>query len=509
MSCWQCGLHLRENSECCSHYIQTEVLEEIIKAALKSVAGSVLEDSGAFFQELQEQQAAQQTRISEEEQEEIRKLDARIAEIDVSIKALYEKNLQGLIPDRQMERMLRDYNEEQMACEERKKQLEQKQRESSVQKRDVRKFASLVSKYSDFDELTDQMIFDLIDHVEIHAPLAARTKYKRQQVSVFFTFLGKAPPAPDVEEWIPDDEYLAHVAALQEADRQKRQKRKNESKTARARRLREAAKAGDPEAIEAVKEINAQANERKRRKRQEQREADPDYELHAQERRKAATEKAMATKRAKAGGQFKVDILRKAEAGDPEAMEQAKAIRAEENARKSASARRRAAEDPEYAHQRKAKQKEANRHHAQLRKEAYDELIRKAEAGDEEAAAQVAEIRTANAARQREYNARKREQAKTDPEMAARLEEDRIKKNKRNLDTYHRLREQAQTDPVAAQKVHERLMRSEEANRRSYYDLVERASADPAAAAKLRHLRDQNNAYRRTQRQEQRGAASV
>ena len=105
VSSWQCGLHLRESDECCSHYIQTEVIEEIIKSALKSVAGRVLEDSGTFLQELQEQQAAQQIRLSEVEQEEIRKLDARIAEIDVSIKALYEKNLQGLIPDRQMERI--------------------------------------------------------------------------------------------------------------------------------------------------------------------------------------------------------------------------------------------------------------------------------------------------------------------------------------------------------------------------------------------------------------------
>ena len=509
VSSWQCGLHLRESSECCSHYIQTEVLEEIIKAALKSVAGRVLEDSGTFLQELQEQQAAQQIRLSEEEQEEIRKLDVRIAEIDVSIKALYEKNLQGLIPDRQMERMLKDYNEEQLACEERKKQLEQKQQESSVQKRDVRKFAALISKYSDFDELTDQMIFDLVDHIEIHAPLAARTKYKRQQVCVFFTFLGEASPAPDVDQWIPDEEYLAHVATLQEVDRQKRQKRKNETKTAKERRLREAAKAGDPEAIEVVKELNARANEKKRRKRQEKREADPDYELHAQERKKAATEKALATKRARNGGQFKVEILRKAEAGDPEAIEQAKAIRAEENARKTASARRRAAEDPEYAHQRKARQKESNRHHAQLRKEAYDELKRKAEAGDEEAAAQVAEIKARNAARQREYNARKREQAKTDPEMAARLEEERVKKNKRNMDAYYRLREQAKTDSAAAQKFHERVMRSEEANRRYYHDLVEQASADPNAAARLRQLRDRNNDYRRIQRQEQRGAASV
>ena len=509
VSSWQCGLHQRESSECCSHYIQTEVIEAIIKAALKSVAGRVLEDCSEFIQELQEHQATQQTRISEEEQEEIRKLDARIAEIDISIKALYEKNLQGLIPDRQMERMIRDYNEEQLACEDRKKQLEQKQGESPVQKRDVRQFTALISKYSALDELTDQMIFDLIDHIEIHAPLAARTKYKRQQVDIFFTFLGKVAPGPAVDEWIPDEEYLAHVAILQEADRKARQKKKNKSKADRVRTLRAAARAGDPEAMEAVRKQNDQDNERKRRKRQEEREADPDFELHAQERRKAATEKAMATKRAKAGGQFKVDIIRKAETGDPEAMEQAKAIRAEENARKAASAKRRSAEDPEYAQLRKARQKESNHQQAQLRKEAYADLKRRSEAGDEEAAAQVAEIRARNAERQREYNARRREQAKSDPEMAARLEEQRLKKNKRNLDAYHRLREQAKIDQTAAQKYHDRLIPGEEANRRYYHDLVEQASIDPSAAAKLCHFQDHNNEYCRIQRQDMRGAASV
>ena len=93
--------------------------------------------------------------------------------------------------------------------------------------------------------------------------------------------------------------------------------------------------------------------------------------------------------------------------------------------------------------------------------------------------------------------------------MAARLEEERVKKNKRNMDAYYRLREQAKTDSATAQKFHERVMRSEEANRRYYHDLVEQASADPNAAARLRQLRDRNNDYRRIQRQEQRGAASV
>ena len=158
----------------------------------------------------------------------------------------------------------------------------------------------------------------------------------------------------------------------------------------------------------------------------------------------------MATKRQKCGGQFKTDILRKAAEGDPEAIEQAKAIRAEENAQKAASAKRRMEEDPAFAAHRKEQQRFHSKKHAQDRKQAYAELRARAEAGDEEAAAQVAEIRARNTQKQRDYLERQKVKAEHDPAIAEKLAIKADKKRKSNLAYYYRLKENAHTDPVAA-----------------------------------------------------------
>lgn len=185
VSSWQCGAHQRDGRVCCSHYLETPALEELIKTTIRSVAGKVLEDCGGFVRELQDQYARQHAQTNEQDLAEMKKLDARIAEIDMLVKNLYEKNLKGLIPDRQLERMLKEFDEEQARCEERKNALMQKQQEFTLHKADAKRFAALIRKYQDFDDLSDEMIFELIDRIEIHAPLAPKTKYKRQQIDIF------------------------------------------------------------------------------------------------------------------------------------------------------------------------------------------------------------------------------------------------------------------------------------------------------------------------------------
>lgn len=185
VSSWQCAAHQRDGRVCCSHYLETPALEELIKTTIRSVAGKVLEDCGGFVRELQDQYARQHAQTNEQDLAEMKKLDARIAEIDMLVKNLYEKNLKGLIPDRQLERMLKEFDEEQARCEERKNALMQKQQEFTLHKADAKRFAALIRKYQDFDDLSDEMIFELIDRIEIHAPLAPKTKYKRQQIDIF------------------------------------------------------------------------------------------------------------------------------------------------------------------------------------------------------------------------------------------------------------------------------------------------------------------------------------
>lgn len=460
VSSWQCGAHQRDSRMCCSHYLETPALEELIKTTIRSVAGKVLEDCGGFVRELQDQYARQQAQTNEQNLAELKKLDARIAEIDIMVKNLYEKNLKGLIPDRQLERMVNEFNDEQVCCEERKNALMQKQEEFTLHKADAKRFAALIRKYQDFDELSDQMIFELIDRIEVHAPLAPKTKYKRQQIDIYFTFLGNVASAASKQAQMSDEDYLAYVAEMQEEDRKKRQAKKNANKKSREKKLRQAASEGDPEAVAHLERLRETSNERQRIKRKQAREADPDYQLHADERKKARQEKAMATKRQKCGGQFKVDILRKAAEGDPEAMEQAKAIRAEENAKRAESAKRRMEEDPAYAQHRKEQQRFHNKKNAANAKQAYAELRAKAEAGDEEAAAQVAEIRAKNAQRQREYAARQKAKAENDPILAEKLAGQAEQKRKSNLTYYYRTKKMAQTDPAAAAVMQRRCERS-------------------------------------------------
>ncbi len=460
VSSWQCGAHQRDSRVCCSHYLETPALEELIKTTIRSVAGKVLEDSSFFVRELQDQYARQQAQTNELDLAELKKLDARITEIDMMIKNLYEKNLKGLIPDRQLERMVNEFNDEQVRCEEQKNAIMQKQEEFTLHKADAKRFASLIRKYQNFDELSDQMIFELIDRIEVHAPLAPKTKYKRQQIDIYFTFLGNVASAASKQAQMSDEDYLAYVAEMQEEDRKKRQAKKNANKKSREKILRQAASEGDPEAVAHLERLREASNERQRIKRKQAREADPDYQLHAEERKKARQEKAMATKRQKCGGQFKVDILRKAAEGDPEAMEQAKMIRAEENAKKAKSAKRRMEEDPAYAERRKEQQRFHNKKNAANAKQAYAELRAKAEAGDEEAAAQVAEIRAKNAQRQREYAARQKAKAENDPILAEKLAGRAEQKRKSNLAYYYRTKEMAQTDPAAAAVMQRRRERS-------------------------------------------------
>lgn len=109
-------------------------------------------------------------------------------------------------------------------------------------------------------------------------------------------------------------------------------------------------------------------------------------------------------------------------------------------------------EDPEYAAKRKQQQKEFNRQYYQKSKADYAELKERAEAGDEEAIAKVAEIREYNAKKAKRWNDNLRERAQIDPNAAAQLAEWREQHNTRSMNYYYALKEAASTDPEAAEK---------------------------------------------------------
>jgi len=117
----------------------------------------------------------QQSRTANNGQQELVEAKKRMADLDSKIKKLYESALNGLLPERQAQRMIQQYDEEQIVLEKRIEELESLVQQDEIKQVDTSRFIALVKKYRDCEELTDTMLYAFIDRIEVHEATGGRT----------------------------------------------------------------------------------------------------------------------------------------------------------------------------------------------------------------------------------------------------------------------------------------------------------------------------------------------
>ena len=279
-----------------------------------------------------------------------------MAELDEKINKLYESTLSGLLPERQAQRMIQQYDEEQILLERRVAELDNLVQQDEIKQVDASRFVALVKKYRDCEELTDTMLYAFIDRIEVHEATGGRTIYRQQNIDIHFNFIGNYyPPVETVSE----EERIAAIEAEQLRKKQEKGKRSEERRKQKLYALREAAQAGDPVAIAQYEEHLAYQRERNQKHRQklkEAREASPEYISQLEEKERIKREKMLETERKRVERAKKKNKLTRAELKekaktDPEAAKQLEAMRAKEaeaRQRKKEREEARMAADPEY-----------------------------------------------------------------------------------------------------------------------------------------------------------------
>ena len=436
-----------------------------------SIKVSVLEDENAFIEELQAQWQNQKQGLSAENKKDLANAKKRMDELDNLIRGLYESNLSGKLPDRQFQRLMAQYDEEQEQCENRIKELEAKAGDSMTSKVDPKRFVALVRKYQDCEVLTDDMLYAFIEKVEVHAPTGGRTRYRQQRIDIYFNFIGEYhPPAEEISE----EERVRKIDEQAEAKKNEKRQKSVQRYRERQNELKAAAQAGDPEAIaklESERERKRLQGAKRRAELKAIREADPEYLRTMEEKERIRLEKMQEAERRKAEKQknkakrTRKELKALAEAGDPEAIAERDAMLAKDaEARKRKKKRyaERMANDPEYAEKIRQRQRAYNKAHADKRKADYADLIKRAET-DPEAARKLAEIRAYQSRKTVECYQNLVERAKTDPAAAEKLAQKRQKQNESAKAAYNHLKEQAKTDPEAAKKLEERRSKQRKA----------------------------------------------
>ena len=399
-SAFQCGNYRSTAAECVSHYVKTSVLEAAFLQAIQTVSKYVLENEAEFIDQLRAVWNEHQTRATNSGQQELAEARKRMSDLDGKIQKLYESALNGLLPERQAQRMIQQYDEEQILLEKRIEELESLVQQDEIKEVDTSRFIALVKKYRDCEELTDTMLYAFIDRIEVHKATGGRTVYRQQKIDIHFNFIGNYYPP---EETISEEERIAAIEADQLRKKQEKGKRAAERKKQKLEALRMAAEAGDPEAISKYEEHLANQRERNQKRRQklkEAREADPEYLSQLEEKERIKREKMLETERKRMERASRKKKLTRAELKekaktDPVAAKEWEALKtkeAEARQRKKEREEARMAADPEYAAMMAERKAEYVRTRTAKRKAEREALVELAKT-DEEAARKLAEMR--------------------------------------------------------------------------------------------------------------------
>ena len=451
-SAFQCGNYRSTAAECVSHYVKTSVLEAAVLQAIQTVSKYVLENEAEFIDQLRAVWNEHQTRATNSGQQELAEARKRMSDLDGKIQKLYESALNGLLPERQAQRMIQQYDEEQILLEKRIEELESLVQQNEIKEVDTSRFIALVKKYRDCEELTDTMLYAFIDRIEVHEATGGRTVYRQQKIDIHFNFIGNYYPP---EETISEEERIAAIEADQLRKKQEKGKRAAERKKQKLEALRIAAEAGDPEAISKYEEHLANQRERNQKRRQklkEAREADPEYLSQLEEKERIKREKMLETERKRMERASRKKKLTRAELKekaktDPVAAKEWEALKAKEaeaRQRKKEREEAKIAADPEYAAMIAERKAEYVRTRTAKRKAEHDALVELAKT-DAEAARKLAEKRKYQSeATVRSYQKMKADAEAGDPEAIARYEAHLAKRR----EDYHKKKAEKEDIPA-------------------------------------------------------------
>ena len=441
-SAFQCGNYRSKNDGCVSHFIKTSALEAAILQAIKAVSQYVVENEAEFISQLKTVWNESKSKSANDGQQELDEAKKRMAELDAKIQKAYDSAMSGLLPERQAQRMIQQYDEEQIMLEKRVEELQGQIQQEEVEQIDTSRFIALVNKYRNCEELTDTMLYAFIDRVEVHEATGGRTVYRQQNIDIYFNFIGNYyPPVETVSE----EERIAAIEAEQLRKKQEKGKRAAEVQKQKKAALKKAAEAGDPEAVAEYERrlaLQRERNHRRQQKIKEAREADPAYIAKMEEKERLQREKLLEAERKRAERanrkkKLSRKELKEAAKTDPKAAEEWQALKEKEAAarqRKKEREEERMAADPEYAAMMAERKAEYTRTRTAKRKAEREALVELAKT-DEEAAKKLAEMRKYQSqATVKSYQKMKADAEAGDPDAIKRYETTLAKRR----EEYHR-----------------------------------------------------------------------
>ncbi|MDR1706165.1 MAG: recombinase family protein [Clostridiales bacterium] len=175
------------NRLCTSHTTRFEDLKALTMTLIRSAVAATLDVEGfvkAMTEEENQNDSSKRT---------LDRLKRRDGELKILIKRVFEQNALGKIDDGTFADLYNSYQSEQNDISAKIRDSEEKAALCKDKGANARLFAEAVSKYTDAEVLTREMVLDLVEKVVVHEPVGTRGPKRHQKVDIYFRFIGQLP----------------------------------------------------------------------------------------------------------------------------------------------------------------------------------------------------------------------------------------------------------------------------------------------------------------------------
>ena len=190
--------HQKHSHACGGHYITTKNLRTLVLDTIRTVSTYAISDQEAFLEKVRSASQIRQKEAAKDAKRQLNKDRKRIAELDTIIKKLYESFAVGRISEERFDGLLKDYEAEQKELTASVTEAEEQLSSYEEDTDRAEQFLVLAKKYTDFSELTTQMINEFIEKIIVHAPEKVDGD-RVQEIEIYLNFIGRFElPAPEL-----------------------------------------------------------------------------------------------------------------------------------------------------------------------------------------------------------------------------------------------------------------------------------------------------------------------
>ena len=187
---YKCSSYSKRIDRCINpHYIRKENLCKLVLEDINNLLEQIQFDKEKFVKKLEAQHQLDSTRLISRQRQQLLNQENRISEIDRIIQRLYEDNVSGKLSDERFVKLSQNYEVEQAELNAQMLILKDKVDSQDNLQLDLTKFLMRIEKYSHIDQLTTEIINELIDKIIIHKP-EGNKRNRILKIEIYYNFIG-------------------------------------------------------------------------------------------------------------------------------------------------------------------------------------------------------------------------------------------------------------------------------------------------------------------------------